>query len=332
LPCFTSLSAMSLNPNIVVSFAAGLLAFLSPCVLPLIPAYITYIGGVSIQDLRLARYKRGRVFLRTAAFVGGFLLLFSVVGLVVFGTFYSLGGGLGFIDIIAGLVVIILGLNFIFNFLKILNLEKRFELKNRPEGVIGAFIVGMAFGAGWTPCIGPLLQGVFLLTLSRENTLLGVVNLVAFSLGMGLPFLLLSLFFPYVIERLSRLKKYLPLIRIISGVFLVGIGLLILSGRVATLSFSLSLSAEVLRTWNTASPLAVRLGGAGLFLVLAFVVLVPFIRKSLKNPARTDLPVSRFTMACAVVLVILGALHLAGVFNLVQVIVGWLGFPGPESF
>jgi cytochrome c-type biogenesis protein len=323
---------MNLNPHIFVSFAAGLLAFLSPCVLPLIPAYITYIGGVSIEDLRLARYKRTQVFVRTAGFVGGFLILFSVVGLLVFGTFYSLGGGLGFIDIIAGSIVIILGLNFIFNFLKVLNLEKRFELKNRPNGFIGAFIVGMAFGAGWTPCIGPLLQGIFLLTLSTENTLLGVVNLVSFSIGLGLPFLLLALFFPFVIEKLGRLKKYLPAIRIISGVFLIGIGFLILSGRVAALSFSMGLSAETLRTWNAASPLAVRLGGAGVFLALAFAVLIPFIKKSLKKPQPSELPVSRFTMACSVTLVILGVLHLAGAFNVAEIIAGWLGFSGPESF
>jgi cytochrome c-type biogenesis protein len=305
---------MNLNPHIFVSFAAGLLAFLSPCVLPLIPAYITYIGGVSIEDLRLARYKRTQVFVRTAGFVGGFLILFSVVGLLVFGTFYSLGGGLGFIDIIAGLIVIILGLNFIFNFLKVLNLEKRFELKNRPNGFIGAFIVGMAFGA------------------STENTLLGVVNLVSFSIGLGLPFLLLALFFPFVIEKLGRLKKYLPAIRIISGVFLIGIGFLILSGRVAALSFSMGLSAETLRTWNAASPLAVRLGGAGVFLALAFAVLIPFIKKSLKKPQPSELPVSRFTMACSVTLVIIGVLHLAGAFNVAEIIAGWLGFSGPESF
>jgi cytochrome c-type biogenesis protein len=323
---------MNLNPHILLSFAAGLLAFLSPCVLPLIPAYITFIGGVSIQDLRLSRYKRANVFLRTVAFVAGFLLLFSIVGLVIFGTFYSLNGGLGFLDIAAGLIVIILGLNFIFNFLKILNMEKRFELKNRPTSFIGAFIVGMAFGAGWTPCIGPLLQGIFLLTAVTEHTFSGVVNLVFFSLGLGLPFLLLSLFFPYLMEKLNKLKKYLPLIRIVSGIFLVGIGLLILSGRIAAITFSLALAAETLRTWSISSPLAVHLGGAGLLFGMAFIILVPFISKSLKNKQAAVMPVSRVTIVCSVVLVLLGFLHMAAVFNLAEIIAGWLSFAGLESF
>jgi len=319
---------MIVNTNILLSFAAGILAFLSPCVLPLIPSYITFIGGVTINDLRQARYKRSIVFFRTVAFVAGFLLLFSIVGLVIFGTFFSLNNQLGFLDIIAGLIVIILGLNFIFNFFKILNIEKRFEVKNRPTSFIGAFVVGMAFGAGWTPCIGPLLQGIFLLTASTETTLQGVVNLVAFSLGLGLPFLLMSLFFPFVIEKLNKLKKYLPAIRIMSGIFLVGIGLLILSGRIQAITFSFTVAANNLRAWNQSSPVLVQLLGGLFLLSIAFAVLIPFIKRSLKSNSVHELQISRFIIGFSVLFTLLGFSHIFGLFNLAEFFAGWLEFGG----
>lgn len=316
------------NTNILLSFTAGLLAFLSPCVLPLIPSYLTFIGGVTINDLKTARYKRNIVFFRTLAFVGGFLLLFSIIGLVIFGTFFSLNNQLGFLDIIAGSIVIILGLNFIFNFLKILNMEKRFELKNKPTSIVGAFIVGMAFGAGWTPCIGPLLQGIFLLTASTETSFFGAVNLVAFSLGLGLPFILLSLFFPFIIERLEKIKKYLPVIRIVSGIFLVGIGLLILSGRIQTITFSFFQAAVGLRLWNQTSPVLVRFLGGLLFLTIAFAVLIPFIRRSIRESSGQKLQISKFLIGFSVVFTLLGFAHIFGLFNIAEFFAGWLEYGG----
>jgi cytochrome c-type biogenesis protein len=315
---------MIVNTNILLSFTAGLLAFLSPCVLPLIPSYLTFIGGVTVNDLKTARYKRNTVFLRTLAFVVGFLLLFSIIGLIIFGTFVSLNNQLGFLDIVAGSIVIILGLNFIFNFLKILNLEKRFELKNRPTSIAGAFLVGMAFGAGWTPCIGPLLQGIFLLTASTETSFYGAVNLIAFSLGLGLPFIAMSLFFPFIVERLERIKKYLPAVRVISGIFLVGIGLLILSGRIQTITFTFAQAAIGLRTWNMAAPVPVRLGGGLLFMATAFVILIPFIKRSIRNGTEKKLQISKITIGFSVFFTLMALAHILGIFNLADFFAGWL--------
>jgi cytochrome c-type biogenesis protein len=319
---------MIINTNILLSFTAGVLAFLSPCVLPLIPSYITFIGGVTINDLNKSRYKRRSVVFKTIAFVVGFLLVFSIIGLIIFGTFLSLNNQLGFLDIIAGFIVIILGLNFIFNFLKILNIEKRFEFKNRPTSIIGALIVGMAFGAGWTPCIGPLLQGIFLLTASTETTFLGVANLIAFSLGLGLPFIIMSLFFPFVVEKLNKLKKYLPVIRIISGIFLVGIGLLILSGRIQKITFFFAVAANILRVWNQVFPLLVQLAG-GLFLLgIAFLILIPFLRRSLKNNSARELQISKVVIGFSMLFTIMGFAHFFGFFNLAEFFAGWLEFSG----
>jgi len=323
---------MNINLNIFLSFGAGLLAFLSPCVLPVIPSYLTFISGVTVKDLRQSRYKRRDVFLRTLAFVAGFLLLFSLVGVLVFGTFYSLGGSLQFLDIAAGIIVIVLGMNFIFNFLKILNLEKRLELQHRPTSLVGAFVVGMAFGAGWTPCIGPLLQGIFLLTAATETSFVGVINLVFFSLGLGLPFLAMSLFFPALIGRLNRLKASMRFIRVGSGVFLVGIGLLILSGRIQTLTFSVTQAAISLQAWNSFSPLSVRIWGGLLFLVLAFAVLIPFIIRSVKHMRESAMRISPVTAVISIILLLLALLHLGGVINLATILAAWAGISTPQSF
>jgi cytochrome c-type biogenesis protein len=315
---------MNLNPNIILSFTAGLLSFLSPCVFPLIPSYISFLSGVSLKDLIKGRYKRSSVFFHTLAFVIGFLLVFSIIGILIFGTFFSLHNQLGFLDIIAGVIVIVFGLNFIFNFLKILNIERRFEIKHKTTGFLGSLLVGMAFGAGWTPCIGPLLQSIFLLTAATETTLFGLLNMLFFSLGLGLPFLLISIFFPFILERLNRFKKLLPLIRMVSGIFLVGMGLFILSGRIATINFYLMMLAGSLKKWKTASALTFNLTGAFIFFGLSFLILIPFLKRSLKNREEKKLQISMPVICFSIVFLLLGILQLFGVFNFLDVIASWL--------
>jgi len=138
-----------------------------------------------------------------------------------------MNGALRYINLISGIIVIILGLNIIFDFLSMLNYEKRFHLKNKPKGIIGAFLAGGAFGAGWTPCVGPVLAGILLLASSSGSVWRSVFYLVFYSAGLGLPFLLAALFFNAFVTISAKLRTHLPLIRRISGALLVVIGVLI---------------------------------------------------------------------------------------------------------
>jgi cytochrome c-type biogenesis protein len=147
-----------------------------------------------------------------------------------------MGGIFRYINIISGIIVIILGLNILFNFLKFLNYEKRLHLKNKPKGIIGAFLAGTAFGAGWTPCIGPVLTSILFLAAQSGGIPYAVIYLLFFSAGLGLPFLLAALFFDYFIKLSVKLRSFLPVIQRISGALLIIIGILILFGQYQKLS------------------------------------------------------------------------------------------------
>jgi len=141
-----------------------------------------------------------------------------------------MGAFFGYINLISGIIVIVLGLNIIFDFLSMLNYEKRFHLKNKPKGIIGAFLAGGAFGAGWTPCVGPVLAGILLLASNSGSIWRSVICLVFYSAGLGLPFLLASFFFNAFVKISAKLRTRLPLIRRISGALLIVIGVLIVRG------------------------------------------------------------------------------------------------------
>jgi len=141
-----------------------------------------------------------------------------------------INGFFQYINLISGIIVIILGLNIIFDFLSLLNYEKRFHLKNKPKGIIGAFLAGGAFGAGWTPCVGPVLAGILFLATNSGSICRAVLYLVFYSAGLGLPFLLASIFFNAFVKVSAKLRTYIPLIRRISGALLIVIGILIIRG------------------------------------------------------------------------------------------------------
>ena len=141
-----------------------------------------------------------------------------------------MSGFFQYINLISGIIVVILGLNIIFDFLSLLNYEKRFHLKNKPKGIIGAFLAGGAFGAGWTPCVGPVLAGILLLATNSGSVWRSVIYLIFYSLGLGLPFLLASIFYNFFVKVSAKLRTHLPLIRRISGALLIIIGVLIVRG------------------------------------------------------------------------------------------------------
>jgi cytochrome c-type biogenesis protein len=228
-----------LSFSLILVFTAGLLSFLSPCVLPLIPSYLSILGGLGI-DKEAKESARFRLIFSAAGFVFGFSVVFITLGILVSKTLFLMGGISKYINWTAGIIVIVLGLNVIFDFLKFVNYEKRpfFQKWMRPgiRGIVATFLAGTAFGAGWTPCIGPILTGVLLMAAQTGKTAAAVIYLAVYSAGLAVPFLLAALFLDFFIERGSALRKHLPLIRRISGILLIIIGLMILAGRFSTLN------------------------------------------------------------------------------------------------
>jgi cytochrome c-type biogenesis protein len=215
------------NMSVFIAFGAGVLSFLSPCVLPLIPSYLCVIGGS--PPAGNAEY-RPRPIARTLSFISGFSVVFIVLSVIFSSAVMLMNAAFRYINLVSGIIVIILGLNIIFDFLSLLNYEKRLHLKNKPKGIAGAFLAGGAFGAGWTPCVGPVLAAILLLAAKTSSIPNAVLYLVFYSAGLGLPFLLASIFFNAFVNISAKLRSYLPLIQRISGALLVVIGVLIVKG------------------------------------------------------------------------------------------------------
>jgi len=222
-------------PYVLLTFAAGLLSFFSPCVLPLIPSYLSVLAG----GMEASGKKRFSLLITTFFFILGFSLIFIVLSVIISSTFLFMGGISKYIQIAAGIIVIILGLNFIFDFIGFLNYEKRFRITNKPRGLIGAFIAGAAFGAGWTPCIGPILTSVLLLAGQSGETGAAILYLAVYSLGLGLPFLLAALFLDRFLVTAKWFRNKMNLIKKISGALLILIGLLICTGQFSALNTAL---------------------------------------------------------------------------------------------
>jgi len=273
---------MSTSLNVGLAFLAGVLSFLSPCVLPLIPSYISLIAGTSLQDLKDNRASRRNGVLNTVFFIVGFSIVFAALGIVLTSTFSLLSNATQVINVIAGLIVIVLGLNFIFDFWKVLNVEKRFHLNRKPSSRLGSLLFGMAFGAGWSPCIGPILSSILLLAGTSGKLVQALSLLLVYSLGLGTPFLITGLFFSFALRQMDRLKRHLRAIKIISGIFLVLIGILILAGRLQrfnTLLFSFAYSIQI---WEESNPTAARIIFGSIFLVTGLTIGFFYLRRIVK--------------------------------------------------
>jgi cytochrome c-type biogenesis protein len=228
---------MTEYPSVLLVFAAGVLSFLSPCVLPLIPSYLGVLGGAGgINSEKQSKYV---LFITTGCFILGFTAIFIVLSIIISTTFLLMGGVSRFIRLAAGIIVIVLGLNIIFDFLSVLNYEKRLHTVDKPRGLVGAFLAGAAFGAGWTPCIGPILSGVLLLAGQSGKAGIAALYLTVYSLGLGIPFLLAAVFFDRFFVSAKWFREHLPLIKKISGILLVIMGILILTGRFSVLNIAL---------------------------------------------------------------------------------------------
>jgi cytochrome c-type biogenesis protein len=216
------------------AFVAGLLSFFSPCVLPLIPAYFTFITGFSLKELTESRDIgiRRKVILSTLSYVSGFSFVF-----VLMGASASYLGGVVYkyrdlIRIIGGVLIIILGIH-LTGIVRIpgLDFEKRIQLKKRPFHLLGTFLIGMAFGAGWSPCIGPLLGSILIVAGSQETVRQGMVLLGIYSLGLAMPFIIISIFINYLLIFIQKASHWLKYVNITAGVLLILVGLILVTNR-----------------------------------------------------------------------------------------------------
>lgn len=226
----------------LIAFVAGILSFLSPCVLPLVPGYLAFITGVSTDELK-AKDKRSwwKILLSSVIFVLGFSAVFVALGASAFVLSDFIGRNKLLIEKIAGVLIIIFGL-FIIGVLKIpfLYREKRFHLTNRPTGLAGIFLLGAAFAFGWTPCVGPILSSIILLASAQETIAKGILLLGIYSLGLGIPFIITGLIFNRILGLFSWVKRHYRLVNIVSGALLIATGVLLFTGRLAHLSSWLS--------------------------------------------------------------------------------------------
>ncbi len=216
------------------AFAAGLTSFLSPCILPLVPGYFSFISGYSFDELTSdqPRGLRRKVIESTLAFGLGFTLVNILLGASA-----SLLGGLimhynFLIRIAGGLIIIFLGFHLI-GLLRIrfLEMEKRLHLREKPAHILGTVMVGMAFAAGWSPCIGPILSAILFLAAVEETVTQGVVLLSVYSLGLWVPFLVMSLFINQMLVLLQKAKRALRFVNVATGVMLIGLGMALVFDR-----------------------------------------------------------------------------------------------------
>ncbi len=219
-----------------IAFTAGILSFVSPCVLPLIPSYLTYITGLSFSQLDEEHPDskvRLTVFLHSLCFVFGFSVIFILLGAIA-GIASSqiqayLREGLEWVAKIGGLLILVFGVHMtgLISFRALLG-DKRVQLHKKPSGFLGTFIVGIAFAAGWTPCIGPILASILMVAASSGQVGEGISLLALYSLGLGLPFLLSGLLFHQFLAVFSRFKKYIRLIEIGTGIMLIAVGIMLM--------------------------------------------------------------------------------------------------------
>lgn len=216
---------------VFVAFGAGLLSFFSPCILPVVPAYICFITGLSLEELTESKKGLNPILPNALLFILGFSAVFVILGAsaTFLGSF--LFAKQRVIKLIAGIIVIFFGLHIsgVFN-IKFLQAEKKLHLKKKPLSFLGSFLVGIAFGFGWTPCVGPILGSILILAAAKETVLQGIMLLSFYSLGLAIPFFMVAVGIGWALRLFSKIKRYFRLISAISGILLIAIGIWVILG------------------------------------------------------------------------------------------------------
>jgi len=222
--------------GIVIAFTAGVFSFLSPCVLPLVPSYLTFVTGMSLEDLQEG-VNRKATFMHSMLFVVGFSSIFILLGASASFLGQFLRQYEVWIARIGGLIIIILGLHLagIFRLAPLMR-EKRMHIADKPAGYLGTLGVGMAFGAGWTPCIGPILGAILTYGMTQDTMWAGVGLLSVYSLGLAVPFLIASLALDWFLQTFQRFRRWIPVVEKASGVLLIVLGILLLTGQFTVLA------------------------------------------------------------------------------------------------
>lgn len=223
-----------------MAFGGGLLSFFSPCVLPVIPSYVSYITGISFEDLT-GEQDKGRIrkvtLKNSLSFIAGFSLIFILLGASSSFLGSILSDYQDTVRKIGGVLIVVMGL-YIAGILKIgfLMQDKRLHLQNKPAGLLGSFLVGTAFAAGWTPCIGPVLGSILLYASTSNSVAGGIELLTAYALGLGIPFLITSLTINTALSYFKKINRYMRVVSVVSGLFLVVVGILLFTGTFNVLS------------------------------------------------------------------------------------------------
>jgi cytochrome c-type biogenesis protein len=233
--------------GIAISFTAGLLSFLSPCVLPLIPSYVTFITGLSLEDVRKARRA---ALVHSLLFVLGFTLIFLALGATATVLGRVLLAQREWLSRAGGVLVILFGLYMLGAFnIGALARERRVHLADKPMGYLGTVLVGIAFGAGWTPCIGPILGSILIFTSSSADLERGLLLLLAYSFGLALPFLASALAIQQFLAVFARVRRQMAWITRASGVLLIVVGVMMITDYFTVLAGYLQgFTPEAIRT------------------------------------------------------------------------------------
>ncbi|MCG3114766.1 MAG: cytochrome c biogenesis protein CcdA [Candidatus Manganitrophus sp. SA1] len=228
------------NISLFIAFSAGFLSFVSPCVLPVVPSYISYITGLSLEELTSpeGRARAREVAIKNSLmFIGGFSTIFILLGAsaTLIGRFFLMYQSA--IRQIGGLLIVFFGL-YIMGLIKpsLLMRDARFHFQNKPAGYLGSYLVGIAFGAGWTPCVGPILGSILLYASASGSVATGIMLLTVYSFGLGLPLFLSSIGVQSFLAYSRKTSRYMRWISATSGVFLVVVGLLIFTNSLTRLT------------------------------------------------------------------------------------------------
>ncbi len=228
----------SLLPAILIALVAGVISFLSPCVLPIVPPYLAYMSGVSLQDMSNVGAARRRAVVAALFFVMGLSTVFLILGFTAsaFGAFF-LQNQVLFAQV-SGVVIIIFGLHFIGLFrIPFLDQEARLDAGDKGGSSFGAYVLGLAFAFGWTPCIGPQLGAILSIAASEASVGKGTLLLGVYAAGLGIPFLLAAMFITRAMGVMNRIKRHMKMIERVMGGLLVIVGLMMVTGAFTSLAF-----------------------------------------------------------------------------------------------
>ena len=220
---------------------AGLLSFVSPCVLPIVPPYLAYLAGLSFDQVR----ERGtepavarQIMLASLAFVAGFTTVFVALGATASLIGQVIAQWFDVLSVVAGIIIIIMGLHFLGVFrLSLLYREARVNVAQKPAGPLGGYVIGLAFAFGWTPCVGPVLAAILFVAGSQDTALRGAGLLATYSIGIGVPFLLAAAFATRFLAFAARMRRHMATVEKIMGGALVFTGILFVTGQMATISY-----------------------------------------------------------------------------------------------